>query len=75
MKPARRAGRFTRRTGFALGIGLALNCGKCSSGSIMNGFDRMVMGQVDDERVSYEKEHEPGHQPCPVTRRTWEFEP
>ena len=75
MQAARRASRFTRRTGFASGIGLALNFGNRSSGNIVNGFDRMVMGQVDDERVSYEKEHEPGHQPCPVTRRTWEFEP
>jgi len=75
MQAARRASRFTRRTGFASGIGLALNFGNRSSGGIMNGFDRMVMGQVHDERVSYEKEHEAGHQPSPVTRRTWEFEP
>ena len=71
MKPARRAGRFTRRTGFARGISLALNFGNRSRGSGVNWLDRMVVSQVYEEGVSYEPEHEPGHEPGPATRGTW----
>jgi hypothetical protein len=40
----------------------------------MNGLQWMVVGQVYDERVRYEPEHQPGHQPDLDARRTYDFE-
>ena len=75
MKAARWAGRFARRTGFAPGIGLAVNFGNRPRGCGLKWPDWMVVSEVNDQRVRYEKKHEPGHQPCPAARRTWEFVP